>query len=387
MKSRTNLLPGIVAVIIGGFLLPGFISPAIAEETIKEVVATGVAPVKGENISGARHTATQDALRQALEQGVGMLMDATTIVKNDDLMEKIYTNTQGYITGYKIIKERREQNGLYRVKIQAGVKTGELRNTLVKLGIIKAMMDYPRIMFLPYPGLADSPASDTAQTVLISNFTEKRFDVVDPAKSGELHNDVKAMLKVDTFENVAAKIGLKHHAEIVVLYGVHASVSEFDGIMENTPVTLRTKSIVTTTGQVLGAEENNITGIGKTADLSRQNGAGRAAEALAPKIITSIFSWWADYIANGLPYVVTLQTEPKADRLVIVFEQALEGVIGVVSLTERSSGGGITEMMVKYKGSSARFKREILTSLNRQQGFENLYTVASKGRFLVFSLK
>ncbi len=108
MKSRTNLLPGIVAVIIGGLLLPGFISPTIAEETIKEVVATGVAPIKGENISGARHTATQDALRQALEQGVGMLMDATTIVKNDDLMEKIYTNTQGYITGYKIIKERRE---------------------------------------------------------------------------------------------------------------------------------------------------------------------------------------------------------------------------------------------------------------------------------------
>ncbi len=37
----------------------------------------------------------------------------------------------------------------------------------------------------------------------------------------------------------------------------------------------------------------------------------------------------------------------------------------------------------------ARFQREakVLASLNRQQGFENLYTVASKGRFLVFSLK
>jgi len=368
-------------------LLIGLTLTVSAENEQKTVIASGIALLEGENIAGARQSAIQDALKQALEQGVGLVMDATSIVRNDDLMEKIYTNTQGYITGYKVIKERREQNGLYRVKIQADVKTGKLKNTLSKLGIIKAMMDYPRIMFLPHPNEPDSLAPATAQTVLIRNFAEKRFDVIDPIISSELLEDLATLLKVDKLENVAAEIGLKHHAEVVVIYGLHASVSEFDGIMENTPITLRTKSIVTTTGQVLGTEEKNITGIGKTTDLSRQNGASRAAEALVPKIITSIFSWWADYIANGLPYVVTLQTEPKADRLVTNFEQALEGVPGVVSLTERSSGGGITEMMVKYRGNSAQFKREILALLNLQQGFKNLYTVASKGRFLVFSLK
>ncbi|MBT6338479.1 MAG: hypothetical protein HOJ48_04205, partial [Desulfobacula sp.] len=38
--------------------------------------AEGIAEIKGGNIAGAKENAKKDALRQALEQGVGMLMDA-----------------------------------------------------------------------------------------------------------------------------------------------------------------------------------------------------------------------------------------------------------------------------------------------------------------------
>ena len=80
-------------------------------------------------------------------------------------------------------------------------------------------------------------------------------------------------------------------------------------------------------------------------------------------MMNNIVSWWADYTANGLPYVLTLRTQPRADMLVITFQQVLESVPGIVSLTERSSGGGITEMMIKFKGNSVQLKREILSSL------------------------
>ncbi|MDY6857526.1 MAG: hypothetical protein SWO11_23050 [Thermodesulfobacteriota bacterium] len=100
-----------------------------------------------------------------------------------------------------------------------------------------------------------------------------------------------------------------------------------------------------------------------------------------------IVSWWTDYIANGIPYVITLRTPPRADCIVISFQQAIEFVPGVASLTERSSGRGIMDMMVKYKGNSALFNREILTAAYKRRGFEKLHTVMSKGRFLVFSVK
>jgi len=152
-------------------------------------------------------------------------------------------------------------------------------------------------------------------------------------------------------------------------------------------VSLRTQAVVTTTAQILTAEEQTVTGVGKTADLARLDGASRAAENLTQAMMQTIVSWWSDYTANGLPYVITLHAQPRADRLVITFQQAIEAIPGVVSLTERSSGGGVTEMMVKYKGNSAQFKREILSALYAQDGFDRLHTVASKGRFIVFSVR
>ncbi|MDB4444428.1 hypothetical protein N9174_03730, partial [bacterium] len=187
--------------------------------------------------------------------------------------------------------------------------------------------------------------------------------------------------------NVAARIGLKHHAEIVILYRLSVGSAESDGIMEQAPVSLDVKAVVTTTAQVLTAEEQTISGIGNNHDLAARDGARRATESVVNPMMKTIVSWWTDYIANGLPYVVTLHTQPKADRLVIAFQQVVESIPGVVTLTERSSGGGITEMMIKYKGPSTQFKREILSSIYRQRGFENLHTVLSKGRFLVFSVE
>lgn len=386
MNSLNMLFKSAVNGIIFSALLVCLTLPAIAEDQEKIVVATGVAAIQGDNISGARQSAIQDALRQALEQGVGMVMDATSILQNDDLMEKIYTNTQGYITNYKIIKEQKDQSGLYRVKVHAAVKTGELRATLVKLGIIKAIMDYPRVMILPLPQTVDSSASKAAETALIKNFTDKKFDVVDPGKSMELHGELKELFKVDDIKNVAARIGLKHYAEIVVLYELKVSNSEFDGVMESTPVDLRTQAIVTTTAQILSAEGKSLIGVGKTPEMARMEGTRRVTEKTSQALIDTIVSWWADYTANGLPYIITLNTPTKADYTIITFQKAVESIPGVVSLTERTSGGGITEMMVKYKGNTAQLKREIISKLHGYNSFENLHTVSSKGRFMVFSV-
>jgi hypothetical protein len=360
---------------------------ATAQKKEERIVANGIVCIQGENIPGARHNAIQDALRQAVEQGVGMLMDATSVLKNDELMERIYTNTQGYISRYEIIKEGREPGGLYKVKIQAEVSLGVLSDTLVKLGIIKAMMDYPRVMILAHPGEDFSSTSKTGETILIKEFTDKRFDLVDPAKSRELHSEAAELFRVDTIQNTAALVGLKHHAEIVVLYTLKTGNAESDGIMEHAPVTLGTKAVVTTTAQILAAEEQSVTGVGKTPDLARQDGARRAAETISNPMMQTIVSWWNDYTANGTPYILTLRTIPKADSMVFTFQQAVESIPGVVSLTERSSGGGMTEMMVKYKGPSAHFKRAVFDTLHGKNGFEKLHTEASKGRFLVFSVR
>ncbi|WDN89502.1 hypothetical protein BuS5_02470 [Desulfosarcina sp. BuS5] len=377
-KSKWHLI--ISVVLVCAFLFAPF---AWSEE--KEIVVDGAAPVSGENIEGARNNAVKDALRKAVEQGVGTLMDADSILQDDLLMEKIYTSARGYITGYKIIKERREQNGLYRVKIRAVVKPGILVDTLIKLGLYKCMMDYPRILVICSPDAQVTDAAGAAESVFLKTLTSKHFDLVDPGISLKLHDDTKSLLKADTINNAAAKLGLEHHAEIVLLYGVKAKPAGFDGMMETASVTMRVKAIVTTTAQILFADEQSISGIGESADIACLNGARRAAENIASPMINGIVSWWADYTANGLPYTIRLKTGKNADRLVFAFQDAVESIPRVVSLTERSSAGGITEMMVKYKGTVSEFKRAIFKRLARDKRFTSLQTEGSKGRFLALT--
>ena len=128
-------------------------------------------------------------------------------------------------------------------------------------------MDYPRILILPDPKQEISPALQTAETVLIKHFTDRRFDLVDPVKGRELYQEVKGLRKIGTIRNVVARIGLRQYAEIVVLYEVKVGRSEFDGIMESVPVSMRVEAVVTTTAQILTAQEKNVAGIGKTRTL------------------------------------------------------------------------------------------------------------------------
>jgi hypothetical protein len=191
-------------------------------------------------------------------------------------------------------------------------------------------------------------------------------------------------------DDAIADVGLKHYAEIVILCRVETGPVEFDGIMENAPVSLNIKAITATDGKILASSRQDITGVGKSRDGALRNGGQRVAEEISKHVIQSILTWWADYIANGTPYIIILNTNPNSglsDLQIIAFQQIIEAIPGVVSLTERNSGGGITKMMAKYKGSSILLKREIITGCCATEGLENLHLVVSKGRFMVFEVR
>ena len=76
---------------------------AIGEGETKEVKSVGVADGKS---ARARDEAVGDALRQAVEQGVGTFVTAELTVDQQRLVEeKIYTESRGYIQSYRILRE------------------------------------------------------------------------------------------------------------------------------------------------------------------------------------------------------------------------------------------------------------------------------------------
>lgn len=359
--------------------------PSHADTGVKSIMATGVAGMAGDNVAKARQDALQDALRQALEQGVGVFMDARSIVANSQLLEKIVTNVQGYVAAYEILQER-ESGGLYRVTVQAEVRTGAIQSELQSMGLLKAMMDYPRVLLLPAPEQPITAQSRTAETILIREFTDRRFELVDPEQSARLHAEAQILLGSSGPIDIAARIGLAHHAEVVVLYETGAGRPRHDGLMETARASLRTRVVLSTTAQILTAQDHSAHGLGNTPDLAVQDGTRKAAIQSAETVSAAVTTWWWDYTANGTPHTIILRAAPGQDRLVMDFQRAVESIPNVTALSERASGGGVTEMTVRYRGSAGDLRRALFDTLHGRPGFQGLKTEVSKGRYMVLSV-
>ncbi len=82
--------------------------------------------VIAEGVGLTRDAALKDAFRAAVQQVVGTVVDAETLVKNDDLVrDQVLTYSDAYVPQHKIVSERQE-GGLVRMKIQASVKRRSL---------------------------------------------------------------------------------------------------------------------------------------------------------------------------------------------------------------------------------------------------------------------
>lgn len=108
-------------------------SPATESRTPSAVVpTTGTQLIVAEGVGGTSEEATKDAFRNAVRQVVGAVVDADTLVKNDELIDdQVLTYSDGFITKYEDVPgSRKQQGGLYRVKINATV---ERRSVIAKL--------------------------------------------------------------------------------------------------------------------------------------------------------------------------------------------------------------------------------------------------------------
>ena len=100
---------------------------------------------QGESESTALHA----AMRQAIEQQVGVYLDSRTYVENFQLInDRIYTQTNGYSRSYEILNKS-YLNGLWTVEIRADVSEEKLRADLMsqlqKKALIGANMMDPRV--------------------------------------------------------------------------------------------------------------------------------------------------------------------------------------------------------------------------------------------------
>ncbi|MFZ4440368.1 MAG: flagellar assembly protein T N-terminal domain-containing protein [Syntrophales bacterium] len=115
----------------------------------KEITVSGTADIVGGNEDQAKKSAVRDALRTAVEMGVGVIIKSSTEVKDYEVIkDEIKSNAEGYVKEYDILKEG-AKSGKYNVSIRAKVLTEKINEAFKKrLGKAAQALGNPSITFV-----------------------------------------------------------------------------------------------------------------------------------------------------------------------------------------------------------------------------------------------
>jgi len=229
------------------------------------IILSSTALAKNVTVTGRGMTpneAENDALRAAVENTVGVLVDSETLVQNIMLIsDQIYTQSRGFVNEYTVLS--REQRGeLWYVTINATVDDkpdSKLMNELTRLGIINVQLRNPKIaVYVPEQHLNYNVGGSGGETAIVRTLLNAGFNFVTEVGTG-LNYQSPMSMNVAQMKAAAEKFGV----DIMI---VGESFSEGVGDMGNyLPGNQKTnmracrarveaKMFIVRTGQVIAAD-------------------------------------------------------------------------------------------------------------------------------------
>ena len=110
-------------------------SPPLAPSDVPTMeggrIVSGQAPVVGGNAAGARERALDDALRQAVNQALAMIVDPQARAAQAKLLKAIEAKARSFVPRYRTLEEG-EANGVYTIRLEAEVDEVALRRRIEK---------------------------------------------------------------------------------------------------------------------------------------------------------------------------------------------------------------------------------------------------------------
>lgn len=329
-------------------------------QDISHVTAEGVASV-GSDPAAAHDKALEDALRRAVEQAVGTIVESETATENYQLLtDKIYSHSSGYVKSYKILSESHE-GGLTRIKISADVSSGELSNDLASIGLLQRRMKYPRVVVMisetnVFEGNwwnLYTVSNNQAESTVIEKLKKKGFNVVDPGSVRRGLSSKDAMAAWQGNDATAGRIGAKFGAEIVIVGDASSTQAENNiagSDLISVSTSLNARAVKTGTGEVLAQATGDGTAAHINNVIALQQAMQKASEIVADDIMGGILEAWQQESSGTRNLVVVVDgiSSSELDKL----KAAFLSTRGVVDVIVRNFSSGTAEMNIQAKSDA-----------------------------------
>ncbi len=344
-----------------------WVSPSYSQQ-ITSITVEGIGAIVKGDLAIAKDNALNDALRKAVEQTVGTLVQAQTLVDKYQLIsDEIYTKSQGYIKKYSVISERPDLNqGILKVTIQADVSIGDIKNDLNAIGLLLERKNKPRMMVIidEKIGSAESgysPNLSESETVIIQKFTEKGFNFVDQATVKKNIKRNMALQAIAGDDSAAAAIGLEYGAEAVIIGNAVAKLAG-KGIagteMKSIHASVTARAVKADTGEILATASEK----GATAHLDETAGGAlaikKASEKIASNLIDQIITKWSGEVGGQttVQLVITGIDFVSLNKFKTIIQSQVRGVL---KLNQRSFTAGVAVIDIETRTNAQSMAEEL----------------------------
>ena len=357
-KSLTTLFIGLTVLIITATANIAYTQ----DVPMKTLEAEGIAAITGEGsdaVLNARDEALKRALRRAIEQGVGALIDSESMAQNFQLLnDEIYSQVKGYVSEYDIVADNGGQDGIYRVTVRATVVLAQLRKDLKALNIIKHEKGNPRVMILFSEVMDGLPISGAvAATKMEQIFLKHGFPVVDKAQMMAIQERDATLSYADPQK--AAALGRRFGAEVVIVGQASADLvdsSQPYGVsVFYYQAQISAKAIKVDIGTVMAAESAQSDwrkpghGQGSGRMEAAKEALAASGESLADKMMNQILERWRSEVYNTVTIQIVAENVDGQRRK--AFKNELKAIRGVESVNERSFINKVLILDVEVEGS------------------------------------
>lgn len=345
------------------FILPGWSSAA--------VIGKGQAQIFNNNEGSARNQALRNALRDAVKQGVGVLLDSNTIVKNwTVIQDEVYSSARGFVKQYKVIRDEKS-NGIWFIEIEAEVATGQIKDKLADLRILHKKMGNKRLMIIYNPGHPEALKEDhsavrSALTAIPSEFNKSGFRIFDQRSLGYISKKIS-----QGGSNKAAWMKIADEQQVDILTEFEILTSKKSPFSNKSfsaaKVTLRMKTYDVSTGRLISNVQSNQKQMtnARAGSFDWDNALARASEksgsAAADDTITNIVEYYKSVGDIGNSYFITFKdfTEDETDLIL----DALENLEGYQSLSELQMTPNLIKIEYFSTMNKSRLRRKIRSAV------------------------
>ncbi len=328
------------------------------------VTGTGMTPSEAEN----------DALRAAVENTLGVLVDSETLVQNQMLIsDQIYTQSRGFVNDYYVVS--REQIGeIWRVTINAEIDTqpdSKLMSELARLGIINVQLRNPKIaVYVPEQHLNYNVGGSGGETAIVKTLLNAGFSNVVEVGTGLNYQSPMAM-------NVAQmKQAAQNFSADIMIVG--ESFSEGVGDLGNyLPGNQRTnmeacrarveaKMFVVRTGQVIAADGKYGSAYDNSQAIAAKKALASAGEQMGNYFVEQITGM---YTSRQAVEVIVYGADFSKINLV---QNALGKISRVKTVNLSSYENGRAIFNVGYGGSPQTLFNELQAVTNADLVLQSL---------------